>query len=51
MQKRQVLMVICTGFPATKHNQPRQIRKEAAVVVDSGAGGELVQIASLYKGY
>jgi hypothetical protein len=35
-------MVIYAGFPATIHDEPRQIRKEAAAVMDSGAGGQLV---------
>lgn len=31
-------MVIHTRFPATTHNEPRQIRKEAAAVMKAGAG-------------
>ena len=39
-------MVACIGPPATIDREPRQVRKEAAVTVDSGAGMWLVQVAS-----
>lgn len=42
-------MVACIGSPATIDREPRQVRKEAAVAVDSGAGMWLVQAASNLK--
>ena len=39
-------MVACIGSPATKSYKPRQARKGATVVVDSGAGVWLVWVAT-----
>lgn len=39
-------MVACIGSLATIDCEPRQVRKEAAVAVDSGAGMWLIQVAS-----
>ncbi len=41
-------VVARAGSPATIRREPRQARKGAAVVADSGAGVQLVRAAALY---
>jgi len=45
-----MFMVACTGPPATASCEPRQVRKEAAAVMDSCAGMWWVRAAFISSG-